>query len=869
MKVLALAALLWGEVAARRGCDDDTVLHLKAELESARRTIANLQAQMSGTVSAELATAAGQEPARDLKSAKSKAKNSKSSKGGKAKKASKASATPVCDAGVSAESDEVLPDSIFDPPTADEMVKVATRLSTFDFTTEGDALTVLAPAPLAGPDRAAITELFGGQSLATTRLASPGPIWGGIQRTYLARVDTLPPAKAAATDYLFGNGAKPARYAQANVAFGALAAPKFVEYKVGPLDGPAEDMTVTRLAEQLWGSRPREGNEMRALKTMVDMILNEEEFQTLTRESFAGKTHGAGLNNHEPAPPGLVGADRFTQITILFTVEGTWRGKDLNAVPLSFTINNTDVDPSMWTADDFYYNAQGPFTRDELLDLYASDGLEKVVIPESHYAALQKASFPQRRPEYPERDFATLPGPKMYMPAGPRYTVNGRTVKWMDWEFHAGYTFRAGPNFKNIMFKGERIAYEVAMSDISLIYAANDPVAGNVNFLDATFGNGEYREVMRGVDCPDYATYLTNFWWAAPGGAQTALRSTCVFEATTGGTLWRRGGSFVSGLPDNELNVRFVMPNGNYDYIVTFTFKLDGQFRVEVGSSGYIQSHFMPPDRGSSDSMAYRVSKYAGGSIHDHTYGFKVDLDVGGETNSFMRHESKFGPTLEALNAGREAGELLTEKPPYLLFDTMRYVEYATMETEEDSLMDYDPQAPNSWFFGDSTKKNKWGNTRAYHLHLDSNPSALIPPNSHTMPAFSFANQMLGVTVHKEDEQSATGFYDLNRLDDPQGDFSRYVDGESIIQQDLVAWIALTALHLPTSENMPMTNNIVHGFTLSPHNFFDENPSMDLPHYLRMHPTEAEGDMRKEDLPVVDVCTPFEFDSLTHTFAGV
>jgi hypothetical protein len=328
--------------------------------------------------------------------------------------------------------------SIFDSPTADEMDKIATKLSTFAFADEGEPDTVLAPAPLAGPDGAAISELFGSQSLATTQLTSPSAIWGGIQQTYIARIDVLNPTKAAATAYLFGGGPKPERYAQVNVAFGSISAPKFVEYKVGPLDGTAENMTVERLAEQLWGSRPREGNEMRALKTMVDMILNEEDFLTLTSESFAGKTHGNGLNNHEPAPPGMVGSDRFTQITILFTVEGTWRGKDLNAVPLSFTINNTDVDPSMWTADEFYYNTQGPFTRDALIDLYMSDGLEKIVIPESHYDVIQKDSFPQRRPEYPERDFATLPGPKMYMPAGPRYTVNGRTINWMDWEFHAG-----------------------------------------------------------------------------------------------------------------------------------------------------------------------------------------------------------------------------------------------------------------------------------------------------------------------------------------------------------------------------------------------------------------------------------------------
>jgi hypothetical protein len=45
-----------------------------------------------------------------------------------------------------------------------------------------------------------------------------------------------------------------------------------------------------------------------------------------------------------------------------------------------------------------------------------------------------------------------------------------------------GYNFRAGPNFKNIMFKDERIAYEVSMNDISLIYSANDPVGGNVSY---------------------------------------------------------------------------------------------------------------------------------------------------------------------------------------------------------------------------------------------------------------------------------------------------------------------------------------------------------------------------------------------------
>jgi len=79
--------------------------------------------------------------------------------------------------------------------------------------------------------------------------------------------------------------------------------------------------------------------------------------------------------------------------------------------------------------------------------------------------------------------------------------------------------------------------------------------------MDSIFGNGEYRELMKGVDCPDYATYITNYWWNASGGTHTALRSTCIFEVTTGSTLWRRGGPYVSGLPKVRTVIRIDLPS--------------------------------------------------------------------------------------------------------------------------------------------------------------------------------------------------------------------------------------------------------------------------------------------------------------------
>lgn len=764
-----------------------------------------------------------------------------------------------------AELASMAPSAIFDPPSGDEMNKIKEVMMAYDFSAEGAEITLTAQ-PLAGPDSSAILELFGGAPIATTQLSSPAtgyPIWGGIMTNYISRIDTLPPGKNAAVAFLAGDGSPPPRYAKVNVAFGGLDAPKFTEYKVGPLDAAVGDVTVTKLADQLWGSRPREGNEMRALKTMVDLILNEDGMKTICSESFGGATHGAGLNNHEPAPPGLVGNQRKTQILINFKIDGTWRGKDLHLVPLSFTIDNTDRDPSMWVATDFYYNAQGPYDYQELIDKYQQNALVKVTVPEEHRALIQKSAFPQRRPELGTREFADMPGPSSYMPMGPRYNVQGRTITWMGWSFHAGYTFRAGPDFHSISFKGESIAYQVALNEVGLIYSADDPVAGNVFFLDSTFGNGEYRELIRGIDCPEYATYLTNFWWAAPGGTQTALRSTCVFEMVeSGGPLWRRGGSFVSGLRDEVLKVRFAMPNGNYDYIVTYTFSLDGKMRVDVGSTGYMQTHFWSTARGPHDSMAYKVHTYSGGSLHDHTYGFKVDLDIKTQTNSFEVLEYKMSDTLTALNSGRAEG--YSSVPPYMLYPKMRYVTYTTIENENDARLSINPATPKAWLFGDKTQTNKWGNMRAYKLKLDANPSSVVDADHHTMPAFSYAKQMLSVTKYKEDEQTLSGPYDLNRLDDPQGAFDDMVDGDNIEQEDIVAWVTMTALHLPAAEDYPMTNQINHGFTLLPNNFFDENAAMDMPHYLRMMDS---SDTRTENPPAVPECVPPTFD-MEHTFAG-
>lgn len=609
---------------------------------------------------------------------------------------------------------------------------------------------------------------------------------------------------------------------------------------------------------------------MRALKLMTDIILNEAEFQTLTKESFGG-VHGIELNNHELAPPGRKATDRLTIVRIDYAIQGTWRGKDMCVLPLSFSVDGSDGDPSMWVAKDFYYNKQGPFTRDQLLKKYKDGTLNKVIIPKDHWAKLQDQVFPARGTRTP-RPTTEIPGPRTYMPAGNRYTVNGRTIKWMDWEFHAGYNFRAGTSFHDIKFKGQRIAYEMSLSEVFLTYSADDPVGGNVIFFDATFGNGEYREMIRDIDCPDYATYIDNTWWAAPGGAQDAKRATCIFESwNSGGPMWRRGGPFVSGIKDETLSVRTMLTNGNYDYSCTFTFNIAGVLRVDLTSTGFLQTHYFSPNDPPSNSMAYRLHDYIGGSLHDHTFGFKVDFDVNSKENTFQTIKYKWGDTKDALNEGRPSA--YNAKPPYMLWDKARYVQRTNHSKE--TRMDVDPKNPGTWLFGDITKKNKWGNPRMYKLFVnDAHALAGVPDDHIAMKkgAASFTKNFLTVTHYKEEEQDITGHYDLNRLDDPQVDFKSFVNDESIAQKDLVAWVALSAMHLPHSEDFPMTNNLKHGLTIAPYNFFDENPTMDMPNFHRMMEGEVGAKVAamrgKSDLPKGATCIPQDQET-TMEFHGV
>jgi len=105
-------------------------------------------------------------------------------------------------------------------------------------------------------------------------------------------------------------------------------------------------------------------------------------------------------------------------------------------------------------------------------------------------------------------------------------------------------------------------------------------------------------------------------------------------------------------------------------------------------------------------------------------------------------------------------------------------------------------------------------------------------PHDHPMVrSAGFTRYNLAVTRHHDAEQRAASVYDLfGQSSAPYFDFdSMLEDHESLVGEDVVAWVTIGKEHLPRTEDVPLITNFGSSFLLWPWNIFDRNAGMDMP----------------------------------------
>ncbi|KAK3095252.1 hypothetical protein FSP39_012188 [Pinctada imbricata] len=597
------------------------------------------------------------------------------------------------------------------------------------------------------------------------------------------------PNKTRILEHLDNGGKFPGRFAMVYLYQGSLQKPAFTEYVVGPLERDLSKINVVlhrRLTGPTFNKRPKIPRE-----TVFISKLARKEFKVLDpllKVSVDGLVYGynetldmalretyAILNTNVPYK-------RASRAYLTLTNHLD----TLDMIPVTAIVHHDTLNASEWSMDNFYYYGQGPFSNaSHLMESFRKGILRVVKFPEGYVKEIsKKREYLQNKTE-PLRQKANLRPSITYAPESPRYTIKGHIVEWMGWSFELSANSFRGPSIFNVKFKNKRILYEHSLNELNLLYSSSTVGGGfsNIVMSDIAYKLGNRMSFIRGVDCPEYASIVNASTWIRSRGR---IRPTfCVFEVDGQRALWRHSGAYYSaGLRDHFLAVRAPANLGNYDYTLEFEFHMDGKMGTYVTSSGIVYGSFWYEggDFGSNTPFGYRVAERAIGSVHDHTFAFKVDFDLIDTQNSFEFIDWKSGSMEQAIRSQQNSPKNIPEYD----FNSTRYVEYRPLTKEQGFHVTTNP---TFWTIVNNKHRNKWGNKRGYSISHTSQEYIDVLPSDH--PALKALPQLkysCAITKRKDEEPYASySNYDLSSLNYPLENLDTYMDNENVEDTDIVA----------------------------------------------------------------------------------
>lgn len=581
-----------------------------------------------------------------------------------------------------------------------------------------------------------------------------------VDSNYIYSVQLLPPSKDEVLAYLDSNGDKPERKAIAVVFNGANDPPLVREYIVSPVGNPSNHVTRDIPGRHKdfvpFNARPFDSViEAVALHEGIVKIASQK-LSKLMQESYDGYSYGNDCTEKcftflFTSPMGFTSEDRFTSIFFLRQVKGNFQ----HPVDLSLLVDHAGADVSKWKILSVIYNNQTFVSVDELVEKYNKGSVNKIKIAAPVEGPLF-SSYERRGDPQPDKP---MRGPELYEPDGKRYTVKGRHVSYMSWSFLFRMDSNSGMQVYDVKFNNERIIYELSLQEAAATYSGYYPNPSWNNFLDSNWAMGKSSyEMVRGVDCPNTATFFDLVHMIGTGKPQTFHNAICVFELNTGLPLRRHydsnfmgGYNFYGGMANQVLVLRTVATVYNYDYVFDFIFYQNGVIEVKVAASGYILGAFYDSN---VSPYSYELHEHLTSGTHDHLINYKVDLDVSGRKNSY-----------ETIEIGIEN---ITERWFPNRRRVQKVLKRSVKNTELDAAYKFNFDTPKYLNFVNDAKKNRMGVSKGYRIQLGNILKQLYPEDWMITPMMSWSLYQLAVTKYKENETHSSSIYNQNSPSDPQ-----------------------------------------------------------------------------------------------------
>ncbi|MDN5915002.1 MAG: primary-amine oxidase [Pseudonocardia sp.] len=411
-------------------------------------------------------------------------------------------------------------------------------------------------------------------------------------------------------------------------------------------------------------------------------------------------------------------------------------------------------------------------------------------------------------------------------PEGPSFTVERDVVTWEGWRFRVGFDPREGLVLHELSIAdpstgdpstGDRarqrpVAHRASVAEMVVPYA--DP--GPVRFWQNYFDSGEYllgqqvNSLERGCDCVGHIHYFDAVMADADARPRTVSNAVCMHEEDDG-VAWKHTDLFTGAAQTRRrrrLVISFFATIGNYDYGFYWYLYQDGAIELEAKATGVLFTGVYD-DRAAEWST--EVAPGLAAPYHQHLFCARLDMTVDGERNAVEELDVRRVPRGEGNEHGNAFGRAVTR-----------------IRSESESGRIADGAAGRKWRILSTEATNRFGRPTSYVLTPEGQPTLLAEPDSSVARRAGFATRHLWVTRYDPAERypagelvnqhaGGAGIPEWTRAD-------RDLDG-----QEITLWHTFGVTHFPRPEDWPVMPVDTCGFRLTPHGFFDRNPTLDVP----------------------------------------
>ncbi|MEL6776933.1 MAG: primary-amine oxidase [Cyanobacteria bacterium J06597_16] len=425
-------------------------------------------------------------------------------------------------------------------------------------------------------------------------------------------------------------------------------------------------------------------------------------------------------------------------------------------------------------------------------------------------------------PEY-VKDYRTDIKPlQIVQPEGPSFEVNDHEIRWQKWKIRIGFTPREGLVLYEVTYtdKGEErpIFYRASLAEMTVPYG--DPMPHH--YRKNAFDVGEYgigslaNSLTLGCDCLGEIYYFDGFITNSRGDVAQIENAICLHEEDFG-ILWKHMDWRTEQTEvrrSRRLVISFIATVGNYEYGFYWYFYQDGTIQYEVKLTGVLSTAAVMP--GEVPKYGTLVAPQLNAPIHQHIFNVRIDMCVDGTNNSVYEVD------------------MVSEEDSENPYGNAFYAKSTLLPTEQAAQRLIDPMKGRYWKIVNPEKTNAMGYPTAYKLMPGENTLPMARAEASVIKRATYMTQHLWVTPYEADEKYPTGDYP-NQNPGGAGLPFWTQDNRSVEETDIVVWYTFAHSHSPRAEDWPVMPVANLGFKLKPLNFFDENPSNDVPPSPKNH----------------------------------